>query len=349
VEIEARAAFAGLWVCASFHFLPREAALPTLKGFARILQSGGVLCLSVELEERTGGEVSRPDDGGIYRQRYTVDELMGLLRNAGFRSLGQESSQSCKSTVGPPRVKTWLTVFAQNTGTSHLPGETADEPRCSLCIEGNEENYKAIGFHKSASILWGDDRLFVMPDIAPLAEGHLLIVSTSHFRSFGALPAAALSCLEVTKRTVRDLLKQAYGKPTIFFEHGSARPGEAGACVDHAHLHCLPCSLPLKDILDRRLGPGIRTDLASLRYMYQTAQSYLYLEEGPGDQWVYPVDVLPCQFHRRALAELMGDIDWDWRRTRSSPETRANFLRTLEQLLPLVDDYIRQETTWNGR
>jgi len=77
--------------------------------------------------------------------------------------------------------------------------------------------------------------------------------------------------------------------------------------------------------------------------MQQLAQSYVFLEESANDSWIYPVDVLPCQFHRRVLAELMGSAEWDWHVTRFAPETRAEYSRTIAQLTPLVDEHFQKK------
>jgi SAM-dependent methyltransferase len=75
--------FDGLWVCASFIHVPREDAPGTLAEFPRVLRSGGVLLLSVQLG--TGDRV-----GGLYdddTRRFTLyrpDELQALVDSAGF-------------------------------------------------------------------------------------------------------------------------------------------------------------------------------------------------------------------------------------------------------------------------
>lgn len=73
----------GIWGCASFLHVPREDAAATLREFARILTSDGVLLLTL----RHGSGVDEGDTYSDDRRTFTyyqADELRELLVNAGF-------------------------------------------------------------------------------------------------------------------------------------------------------------------------------------------------------------------------------------------------------------------------
>lgn len=75
----ADAAFDGLWACASFHHVPREDALATLREFHRILRPGGDAFFSVKRVPLD------PDEGtDRYFEYYEPDEFQSLLDRAGF-------------------------------------------------------------------------------------------------------------------------------------------------------------------------------------------------------------------------------------------------------------------------
>ena len=336
-------AFAGLWVCASFHHLPTSESLPTLREFRRILQPGGVLCISVKLADASTPQQSQSEHNGIYTKHFRRDEFTCMLDEADFEILESETSTSSKNTFGARRINTWLTVFATKKHSSQLDRKSLPDDSCDLCLDGRQDIYRKHGIHRSTSILWGNDEVYVIPDISPLTEGHLLIVSVKHFCSFGSKPGAAMLAIEAAKQTVHKLYRQVYKKPALFFEHGAALPGKAGACIDHAHLHCLPAILSLKSALDQKLGPGTKVTMKQLQEMHEAARSYLFLEEEPHGSLAYPVDVLPCQFHRRIVAELMGGKEWDWHLTRFESEERGAYARTLAQMLPLVDGSLQEE------
>ena len=95
----------------------------------------------------------------------------------------------------------------------------------------------------AAGVLWGDDNVFVMPDLAPVAPGHLLIVTTEHLTALASADPGLIDVVESAKNRVRELFRAAYdGSDTVFVEHGPAQPSGGGNCVDHAHLHCLPAA-----------------------------------------------------------------------------------------------------------
>ncbi|GAB3689145.1 class I SAM-dependent methyltransferase [Salinarchaeum chitinilyticum] len=76
-------AFAGLWACASFLHVPREAAPATLEGFSRVLEPSGVLALTVKRGDgRRDGDAYEADEREFVL--YQPTELRGLVADAGF-------------------------------------------------------------------------------------------------------------------------------------------------------------------------------------------------------------------------------------------------------------------------
>ena len=75
-------------------------------------------------------------------------------------------------------------------------------------------------------VLAKDADFYLAPDLAPLVEGHLLLVSERHFRCAGELPPALWARAERWRAEVSGLYARAYGHPGVLvLEHGPGAPG----------------------------------------------------------------------------------------------------------------------------
>jgi ubiquinone/menaquinone biosynthesis C-methylase UbiE/diadenosine tetraphosphate (Ap4A) HIT family hydrolase len=323
--------FTGIWSCASFQHLPLEEAISSLREFNRVLKAKGILGISVE-EGRGQGF----DTLGRFHQFYSATEICNLIQDAGFQILDISSSCSSKEINGQLRTKNWLMIFARKSDSSFIDTNST-ELDCFFCPESRLELPSKIGLPGPASILWGDENLYLIPDIAPLVEGHLLLITTNHYICVGACPPKLVSAIEFAQQQIRSLFQSAYSESTVFFEHGPARSRAAGSCIDHAHWHCLPISLSLRKAMDQLLKSGRAASAESLSHLYLAGESYLYLEEGNQDRYVFPVDVVPSQFFRQLVTTLTGGKDWDWQTSCRRTESKDKHVRTLARLLPLAD------------
>lgn len=98
----------GIWACASLLHLPQTAVPATLHEFARVLQPGGILYLSVKQGE---GESWAPTAYGHAARRYFTfwqpEALTQQLTNAGFAIIEQFSYAWPETS--------WLICYAQKT------------------------------------------------------------------------------------------------------------------------------------------------------------------------------------------------------------------------------------------
>ncbi|MEO3785139.1 hypothetical protein ABGB12_17540 [Actinocorallia sp. B10E7] len=182
------------------------------------------------------------------------------------------------------------------------------------------------------AVLACDSDFYLTPDLAPLVEGHLLLVSERHWQCGGQLPPALWERVARWRAEVSDWYSRAYGHPGVLaLEHGPAVPGGGGACVDHFHLHLLPDS----GELDGRVraaaeAAGLTGSTAShetLSALHGRGRSYVLVGER-----VYPADVLPGQFLRGAV--LDGSPVWRWQELFGLPDSRERFQATVEALAP---------------
>ncbi len=181
------------------------------------------------------------------------------------------------------------------------------------------------------------DRDFLLiPDVAPLAEGHVLLVTRDHYASAGEFRPRMWARALRWRDRVAGLYRAAYGSAElVLFEHGPATPQGGGACIDHAHWHLLPGTPGVRAVVEGWGRPGTPADRAVLRARLRAGRSYLLIEEA-GAMTVHPGDGAESQLLRRAatvaLTAAGTDEVWRWQETFGLPASRRRFLRTLTAL-----------------
>lgn len=97
----------GLWVCASFHHLPRRDAPSTLSEFHRVLNSTGIIHLSVKKGDFVGFEDKNRYRGKPRFYSYYLDEqVASLISGAGFCVLSQTED------LQEQFERTWINILA---------------------------------------------------------------------------------------------------------------------------------------------------------------------------------------------------------------------------------------------
>ena len=177
-------------------------------------------------------------------------------------------------------------------------------------------------------VLLQDRLIQVLPDLAPLSPGHLLVASRRHVLSMAQLGAQSLAEIEITLKSLCTELRYAFGE-YFLFEHGTS-PDASGPCIDHAHIHMLPLATTMSDRLTSALPwrTLLRYESLSLYddcgYVYLNICNRNYVSSGAfiGSQWI-----------RQQVAIALRRDDWDWCLTRSAGELK----KTLEvfERLPL--------------
>jgi diadenosine tetraphosphate (Ap4A) HIT family hydrolase len=215
-----------------------------------------------------------------------------------------------------------------------VSGGQCDDSR--LCAELGGE-VEEIAFHElcrgdpPTRILHESDHFAVLLDLAPLVEGHLLVVPKWHAISFGQVPPELWSELEALLSRTLDITRRFYG-PALVLEHGSSTTLTFSACVSHAHWHVVPVDV---DLLPTFAEDGLKGDpLNSLRdlvHLGASDSSYiLYFRPLTGDQWVFVSGLSKRhQYLRVVIAEQIGipDPEWDWGHTQRLDLLRSAYLR----------------------
>lgn len=264
---------------------------------------------------------------GLAAEALTLPAPGGTVTLSRVPEAERESWRERLTAAGLTAAEKDGAVIGRNNATAR-----AEETDCVFCARYRFRMNADAGVPGAAGVLWGDDDLWCAPDLAPLRPGHLLIVSTAHRPCFGACPPALLDKLAAWRALVTAMLAGAYGLPVTFFEHGPATSQGGGACIDHAHLHCVP---GLPSLRERVEAEGLRAGPYGMTGLYRRRTSYLYVEDASGPA-VYPCRAaLPIQFLRKA-ATAEGR-PWRWQETYGTLATRELFLATLRALLPWAD------------
>lgn len=104
------------------------------------------------------------------------------------------------------------------------------DPNCIFC--------KIVSANVPAQVVYEDEAVISFLDIAPLAEGHLLVVPREHYAKLTDVPPELCgkigSTLPILGRVLKDVT-QCEGFNTLVNE-GKA----AGQLVEHVHFHLIP-------------------------------------------------------------------------------------------------------------
>ena len=110
---------------------------------------------------------------------------------------------------------------------------------CPFCSSTRYINNRLVNLPAEEAILFENNDLYVRVDISPLCLGHILIITNKHYLNFFEIPKEIKEEVIILKDKIKEIYKQIYNTDVLFFEHGSAKSGYAGASIDHAHLHCI--------------------------------------------------------------------------------------------------------------
>lgn len=196
---------------------------------------------------------------------------------------------------------------------------TVSDPDCILCRTvsriPSRSTPPSIRLIDSANPIIQAPNLLLIPDIQPIVPGHCLIVTRQHITSFSrATPEIwdELSAIKVAVIANRGADVGGY----FFFEHGSSTSAPAaGGCISHAHIHFIPAHVDMV----RYLAPASAVPIAMKEIgMRDTLPppdvDYLYYEDMTGRSCTVPTPInpLPRQFVRQAVAAELSLTDWDW-------------------------------------
>lgn len=215
---------------------------------------------------------------------------------------------------------------------------TAPEADCVFCPPLRFRFNAMADLPEEGSVLAEDDAFLLMPDLAPLVDGHLLLVTTAHYQCAGAFDAALWGRALLWRQRVSQLFAAAYGTADVLvLEHGPGSAQGGGACIDHAHWHLLPTTASVRAVLEKQGPAGRPATHRALRACFRARRSYLLVDER-NEPVMYPGDGAPRQYLRWAAAAALSRRRgtspgvWRWQEMFALPESKARFLRTLDAM-----------------
>jgi ATP adenylyltransferase len=183
---------------------------------------------------------------------------------------------------------------------------------CPFCVELKEKRddsdfHLRTGGVIPSRVLFEDRFFLIVPDIAPIVEGHILLITREHMPSMGFLDSAGIDRLEVLMATVSSIIEDAFKCRPIFFEHGSVDDFQrAGCCVDHAHIHAVPLGIDLCPALGKLFSEARINRMAELRGAIERWQPYILFQRSSGDRFLYAPVQAVSQIVRRLVCGEVG-------------------------------------------
>jgi len=157
------------------------------------------------------------------------------------------------------------------------------------------------------------------------------------YDNFGLCDEQTYHSLQRAKNYFRGLVKE--NEISLFFEHGSNGMLNAGSCKGScggvAHLHWL--AIDKDSITPQNLHKKIMEwefvtseplafDRENL-YEFTTTGGYILFEFDSGDNFYYPVEMLPSQFIQQVITSLLEPTKQhiEWQQNYKTPECIARF------------------------
>lgn len=202
---------------------------------------------------------------------------------------------------------------------------------CPFCDNNRKEFLAENGYNVPEMYFYENDDFSISPDLSPLVTGHLLVIPTTHFASFGEITDCAML------KRIRSVAEQLLGTTDLLiFEHGAVIEGEGGASVDHAHMHIMPRPANMTaELIDKYISQSgcvtsskVMASQDVLHSFYLNEQPYIFYEI-QGLRFAYPVHTLPHQF-LRIMLQPYCQLSYNWRITYLTNECRNNVKKTIE-------------------
>jgi len=182
---------------------------------------------------------------------------------------------------------------------------------CIFCeiVQDIKEGRKHLAIENKA--LLKTDNFFVIPALGPLVEGHILVISKTHF---DCLASMGYEINSEYNDLIRNLSQhQSFDNNDFLeFEHGSKGEEAAGASIIHCHVHILPNLGHLHNILDDELPQIPFAD--GFNSMFSISRPHIWIRRNISEFKCYLAENLPSQFLRRKITHRLGNNEWDWRK-----------------------------------
>jgi diadenosine tetraphosphate (Ap4A) HIT family hydrolase len=300
----------------------REARRPRFHGIPLPYPDNGFAAAWV----RVTGTVSEPCS--------PLSEAMRVVRRSGTIVVIGSHAGALETATEMLVADQWKPIAAlgdwQVFSTAQDVGDRpASEDSCVFCPDLRFRMNHIAGLPGAGSVLWTDRLLFTALDLAPVARGHLLVVTAEHHLSFAEAGAAYDDALTRAKDHVTSLFERVYRSPAIFLEHGPARSDGGGNCVDHAHLHCVPlrCAGDIATQLESKISSVHVLDRPP-----SAPHPYLYVETNDKRTFYFDTTGI-SQLFRQAI---LSPRPYRWQQIFATADSMRLFSLTLSDLIEVL-------------
>ncbi|MDA2922558.1 HIT family protein [Patescibacteria group bacterium AH-259-L07] len=174
--------------------------------------------------------------------------------------------------------------------------------------------------------LYDDNLFWVVCDVHPLIQGHILIIPKEHISTMGNLSEDAFKKYVDLYSKVKSFISAFYGEVGIF-EHGIT-----GQTVFHAHTHFLPFSHDTKEIISDQNVLHRITALKEVKHEFAQKQKYLFFEN-KNQMWLVDIKLGFPRFFRDIFAELLDAKERaNWEKTRENQKLMKQFKKDISAL-----------------
>ncbi|MFQ5413447.1 MAG: HIT family protein [Phycisphaerae bacterium] len=104
------------------------------------------------------------------------------------------------------------------------------DPNCIFC--------KIAARDVPASVVYEDDSILALLDVAPLADAHVLVIPREHYAQLTDMPAGACAALAAALPRLGRAVLAVSGAEGFNLLQNNGRA--AGQAVDHVHFHLIP-------------------------------------------------------------------------------------------------------------
>lgn len=174
--------------------------------------------------------------------------------------------------------------------------------------------------------LYDDDLFWVVCDVHPLIQGHILIIPKEHISTMANLSEDAFIKYGELYIKVKLFINALYGEVGTF-EHGII-----GQTVFHAHTHFLPFNHNTEEIISDKKAFHKIYNLQEIKDEFAQKQKYLFFEN-KNQMWLVDMKLGFPGFFRNIFAELLGAKERaNWKKARENQKLMQQFKKDISVL-----------------
>lgn len=189
------------------------------------------------------------------------------------------------------------------------------------CPHCNKKSFALKNLLKETKNFW------IVCDVHPLIEGHILIIPKKHLSSVGEYPVKLYQEYISLYKFFSDFIKKEY-KSISTFEHG-----KIGQTVFHSHTHLFPYSGKPETIIPegKKFIKSVK-NLDSLKNFFDRDRKYLFFSIGK-NMWLVDTKLGIPGFFRERFAIVLGNHDrGNWKKMHGDKNIMKKAKEEIKQL-----------------